>query len=923
MVTSEIIRIFNRMMYIKNAFQLEKSSNLLLMLSVFTDEDCDFYKFAVAKSDTESVQKFQSMLIDMFAGENKVTLAKVRSVVKKSFGKIGNLVSVNEDGNMDVPSLQVDENLMSTLISATTARTAVMSLGKIDTEDKNALSMNSIILMYGIVDITNLSAKDFRDRMSVNLHINDRVIGDYLVHLYDKSSITPTSDALADSTKLPNNVKVRVINGDDPDNAELIKQLMNGIEGDLPSYNEDVEEGTRKTKMIKVCKMIDQFVDVPTIPRDSVVEQVAALMSQTGNKLIALVGEHGCGLTYMGFLLNEYLNQRFENKYQNLHSKKIYSLNTEYLRTEVFKNNDGMLEFFSSINEFLEYNSGILFIDNFGSVFDVDKDGITEMSLLNMTDWSEPRTPTVIATMSIDDYSKYIEKSPILNEMFVKVQVPNMTDEEVKSCFKWRKSRFELDHFCKISDDMFSKAQKLAKKYIINMAAPKSVFRIIDIAGAIEMGNFEIPKEITDIERKYYEDKLLFVNEKMSSVDEPTCDIDKIYKDSEKITAKDELKLKKKIRDFKKNLRSEKKEISLASLQKAVSLITGVPEDSMSEDEVKKVSELKDNLMSEIIGQEEAVNVVCRTLKRRVIGLSANKTKTIGNLIFCGESGVGKTILAKKLAKYMFGDEKNMVRIDMSEFTEKYTMTKLIGTSAGFVGYENDGVLIKAIKEHKYCIVLLDEIEKAAQEIFNLFLQIFDDGRVTSGSGELVDCSNCMFILTSNVGAKKSQEMNGGIGFNKRDDYTESVYEKEIRKTFTPEFLNRIDNIVVFNHLSDDDMLKIVNLQLRQLSKTMVDAGRNIVYGDKVAEFIFEEAKKESNMGARPINRAIQNLIENPVADLLVDRYEEDIKTVKVSVEGDSLLIEKHTSEGEPMLFHFKEEKPKKRARKAKKTSEN
>ena len=535
-------------------------------------------------------------------------------------------------------------------------------------------------------------------------------------------------------------------------------------------------------------------------------------------------------------------------------------------------------------------NNGFLFIDDLGEFFVVEKSELTEMALLTMLNTQE--SPTVVATMRTADYTNYITENPRLNAIATKIDIPSMTEKECREVFKLIKKRFEKDFICKVSEEALTSAYRLSERYIKTTALPKSFLQILDWSGAEMLGKIEVPQEITEIEKKYFESQMLYIN------DHKNEEGDEAYFMCEKIRKQDKEKLSLKVRNFKKELRHKNIELGKEVIANAVSKMTGIPSEQMTDDEVYKIAKLKENLMKEVIGQDNAINILCRTLKRRAIGLCASKGKTIGNLIFCGESGVGKTILAKKLAKYLFGSERNMIRIDMSEYSEKHTASKLIGTSAGYVGYEeNGGVLTKDVKEKKYCVVLLDEIEKASPEIFNIFLQVFDDGRLTSGSGELIDFSNTIIIMTSNVGARKAQEFGGGVGFNTNaDEHKHDIFEKELRKTFSPEFLNRIDNIVLFNHLCDEDMLKITQLQLDKLVETMRDNGRTLTMDDNVAHFVCQKAMEEKNMGARPINRAIQDLIENPLADLIVDNYAHHYDSISIKTNGDKLEFYKEKS---------------------------
>ena len=871
MATKELKNIFNRLLYIQTQLEIPHITNELFIICALSEKTSSVRD--LCKKIGEKKGKWCNDLLKTLSEKMSTKYANFNEVLNESLGKIENFLKFDEKGDLFLDDFRFSNEMIVTLHSAYGAKMALIDNVKRQMSNTVELEMSLLMVFYGFVDVTN-SLQSTHKLIEESLHLNDKIIGEALIKEVFPNTKIPNSiiDAISDSISEQNQHEPKKMSDE-----ELLQQLMEK----MPETD---------TKVVKVCNVVDLFDFKPLVRRDELVEQIVTAMSRKNQKFILLVGESGCGLTYFQFLLNEYLNQRYDNKFQHLHYYKEYVLNNEYIKREIFRNNESILDFFASITEFLMKNNGFLFIDDLGEFFVVEKSELTEMALLTMLNTQE--SPTVVATMRTADYTNYITENPRLNAIATKIDIPSMTEKECREVFKLIKKRFEKDFICKVSEEALTSAYRLSERYIKTTALPKSFLQILDWSGAEMLGKIEVPQEITEIEKKYFESQMLYINDHKNEEGEEA------YFMCEKIRKQDKEKLSLKVRNFKKELRHKNIELGKEVIANAVSKMTGIPSEQMTDDEVYKIAKLKENLMKEVIGQDNAINILCRTLKRRAIGLCASKGKTIGNLIFCGESGVGKTILAKKLAKYLFGSERNMIRIDMSEYSEKHTASKLIGTSAGYVGYEeNGGVLTKDVKEKKYCVVLLDEIEKASPEIFNIFLQVFDDGRLTSGSGELIDFSNTIIIMTSNVGARKAQEFGGGVGFNTNaDEHKHDIFEKELRKTFSPEFLNRIDNIVLFNHLCDEDMLKITQLQLDKLVETMRDNGRTLTMDDNVAHFVCQKAMEEKNMGARPINRAIQDLIENPLADLIVDNYAHHYDSISIKTNGDKLEFYKEKS---------------------------
>jgi ATP-dependent Clp protease ATP-binding subunit ClpC len=438
------------------------------------------------------------------------------------------------------------------------------------------------------------------------------------------------------------------------------------------------------------------------------------------------------------------------------------------------------------------------------------------------------------------------------------------------------------------TDEVLSVCVDLADRYITDREFPDKGFDIIDEVGARSQVEIKMPETIEKLKQQAVDIK----QEKVDVVKQQRYEEAANLRDKEKrILTKLETEKKK----FEEELLTHKKVITLDLVYEVVSNMTKIPVTKLNADETKLLSEMETNLSDKVIGQSEAVSKIAKSIRRNRIGIK-DPNKPIGSFIFLGSTGVGKTYLAKQLAKQMFGSEDNMIRVDMSEYQEKHTISRLIGAPPGYVGYDEGGQLTEQVKNKPYSVILFDEIEKANKDIFGTLLQVLDDGHLTDGMGRKINFKNCVIIMTSNVGVKKLQDFGSGVGFKTgnssyaEEEYKRETLKKELKKFFTPEFLNRIDEVVIFNSLVKEDVKKIVTLELDKLSKRLVGLKYNITFDETILELISEVGFDET-YGARPIKRAIQDKIEDFVSEEIIKgNMVEGVPYTLISVEKEVVV---------------------------------
>ena len=505
-----------------------------------------------------------------------------------------------------------------------------------------------------------------------------------------------------------------------------------------------------------------------------------------------------------------------------------------------------------------------------------------------------------IGATTVDEYRNSIEKDGALERRFQKVMVEPTTKEETLQILENIKSRYEDHHHVNYTDDALKACVKLTDRYITDRFFPDKAIDAMDEVGSrVHLQFAKVPPEITELEKNIEDVK----EKKQAAVSKQNFELAASYRDRQ-TELEQELKLMQ--QKWQQGDAETRQTVTENEVADVVSMMTGVPVQRMAEAEGVRLRKMGDELKQSVIGQDQAIEKMVKAIQRNRVGLK-DPNHPIGAFMFLGPTGVGKTYLAKKLAELMFGSADSLIRIDMSEYTESFNVSRLIGAPPGYVGYEEGGQLTERVRRHPYSIVLLDEIEKAHGNVFNLLLQVLDEGRLTDGNGRLVDFRNTVIIMTSNAGTRQLKDFGRGVGFNasgigdvanmteQNKQYARSIIQKSLSKQFSPEFLNRLDEIITFDQLDLNSIKKIIDLELRGLYKRLEEMGYHVELTDKAKELVATKGY-DVQFGARPLKRAIQSYIEDGLCEKILS---EEIH------EGDTVVISKNPNK-EDLIFRVK-----------------
>ena len=652
--------------------------------------------------------------------------------------------------------------------------------------------------------------------------------------------------------------------------------------GELSDFATDLNESAKQGK-------ID-----PVIGRDTEIQRVIQILSRRTKNNPVLIGEPGVGKTAIA----EGLAQRIVtgNVPEILRNKRIISISIGSMLAGAKYRGEFEERLKKAIDEVQQHDDMIIFIDEIHTLVGA---GATEgaMDAANILKPALARGEfQVIGATTLDEYKKHIEKDAALERRFQPVQVGEPNEEDALEILKGLRDRYEAFHKAKITDEALKAAVSLSNRYITDRFLPDKAIDVVDEAASkVRMKVFSAAPDV-----KALEDRLNTVKkEKEAAV--TSQDFEKAAK------LRDEEKSLSKEIDDKKSVAKEKSDQKLIVTEEDIATVvaqwTGIPVAKIAEEESETLLHLEEELHKRVVGQDEAVTAVAKAVRRARVGLKDPK-RPIGSFLFLGPTGVGKTELARALASSLFGDESAMIRLDMSEYMEKHTVSRLVGAPPGYVGYEEGGQLTDAVRRKPYSVILLDEVEKAHADFFNILLQVLDDGRLTDSQGRTVDFRNTVIIMTSNLGAKALHKNSPELGFlaakkadsnvdeNKGIDFKEakkSVMDA-VKRHFRPEFLNRIDEMIVFHPLTEEDLKEIVTILMSDVTKRLEERDLHLEITTEAMKLLVKEGS-DFTMGARPLKRAIQRLIEDPVSDLILKGDAKEGKIIKADAKDNDLVV--------------------------------
>jgi len=601
----------------------------------------------------------------------------------------------------------------------------------------------------------------------------------------------------------------------------------------------------------------------PVIGRVQEIKRISQILSRRKKNNPILVGEPGVGKSAIaeGLALN-IVNRKVP---RILFNKRIISLDLASLVAGTKYRGQFEDRMKSIIEELEESSNIILFIDEIHTMMGAGAvSGSLDAANILKPSLARGLVQCIGATTN-DEYREHIEKDGALERRFQKVMIEATSIEDTIEILENTKFKYEDHHNVEYTNESIELCVTLTDRYITDRQLPDKAIDVMDEAGSkININNVEVPKKVLQIENQ-----IETVKQKKTEVVN-----NQKYEQAAKLRDKERHlgeKLDVERLKWEEDLRNNRELVNAEDIYEVISSMTGIPITKISKKETYKLLDMPDKIGKRIIGQEDAVNKIIKSIQRSRMGLK-DPSKPIGSFIFLGPSGVGKTQLAKEISRYIFDTEDGLIRVDMSEYMEKVAVSKLVGAPPGYVGYEEGGFLTEQVKRKPYSIILLDEIEKAHPDIFNILLQVLDDGHLTDGLGRKIDFKNTIIIMTSNVGTRKLKDFGSGVGFStnaKLEDsknHSEKVLTSSLKKAFTPEFLNRLDDVIIFNSLSKEDTIKIIDIEIKGLISRLKNIGYNISISKQAKEFLADKGY-DPEYGARPLKRAIQKYIEDPLAD--------------------------------------------------------
>ncbi len=643
----------------------------------------------------------------------------------------------------------------------------------------------------------------------------------------------------------------------------------------------------------------------PIVGRDKEIERVAQILSRRKKNNPILIGEPGVGKTAIAEGLALRIVQKKVSRV--LFGKRVVTLDLASLVAGTKYRGQFEERMKAVMNEIEKSPDVILFIDELHTIVGAGgASGSLDASNMFKPALSRGEIQCIGAT-TLDEYREYIEKDGALARRFQVVMVDATTPEETIQILTNIKDKYESHHHVNYTDDAIKNCVVLSDRYISDRFLPDKAIDVMDEAGArVHINNIHVPDEMVKLEAAIEDVK----KEKNKVVKSQKYEEAAQLRDSEKKLI-EQLELEK--GKWEDESRAKRYTVDEDNIAEVIAMMTGIPTNRIAQNESKKLLSMGNELEQRVIGQSDAIKKLVKAIQRTRVGLKDPK-KPIGSFVFLGPTGVGKTEMAKVLATYLFDKEDSLIRIDMSEYMEKFSVSRLVGAPPGYVGYEAGGQLTEKVRRKPYSVVLLDEIEKAHPDVFNILLQVFDDGTLTDGLGRRVDFRNSIIIMTSNIGVRDLKDFGAGIGFatqaksENMDDIMRSTIQSALKKTFSPEFLNRLDDVIVFNSLERKHIHQIIEITLKKLFARIMDLGYSVKLTDKAKDFLAEKGY-DPQFGARPLNRAIQKYLEDAVAEEILKGEAE---------EGDTILADYKTG-NEELTVKLKKKKKEKKSEKEEK----
>ncbi|MBQ7878177.1 MAG: ATP-dependent Clp protease ATP-binding subunit [Bacteroidaceae bacterium] len=678
---------------------------------------------------------------------------------------------------------------------------------------------------------------------------------------------------------------------DEDDEDEEMMHNNSDAPGNRQSYS-----ATREAKPSNDTPVLDNFgIDMtqaakekrldPVVGREKEIERISQILSRRKKNNPVLIGEPGVGKSAIVEGLAQRIVERKTSRM--LFDKRIISLDMAAVVAGTKYRGQFEERLRSILNELEKSPNIILFIDELHTIVGAGSSP-GSMDAANILKPALARGEIqCIGATTLDEYRKSIEKDGALERRFQKVLVEPTSPQDTLAILNNIKERYEEHHNVTYTDEALETCVKLTDRYITDRCFPDKAIDALDEAGArMHISNIKVPAEIEELEKSIAR----MEEEKMAAVKAQNFELAAKHRDEEK-QMKELYKSKKE--SWLESMRDKREIVDAENIANVVAMISGIPLQRMQQDEWTRLRNMKSELTSKVIAQDNAIEKLTKAIQRSRVGLQ-NPNKPIGTFMFLGPTGVGKTLLAKELAKFMFGSADALIRVDMSEYMEKFTVSRLVGAPPGYVGYEEGGQLTERVRRRPYSIVLLDEIEKAHTDVFNLLLQVMDEGRLTDSYGRTVDFRNTVIIMTSNIGTRELKDFGLGVGFTKEErldnkQYSRDVIQKALHKRFAPEFLNRVDEIINFDQLSLDAIKNIVDLELEHIVRRIEEMGYGIKLTDEAKQLLAKRGY-DVQFGARPLKRALQNLIEDEVSELLLNGKLQPGDKITVHCEGDEKL---------------------------------